>query len=148
MTAITLRIDGDPVGKGRPRFTRGRAYTPIKTRQWEEAAKVVAKAKMKSREPIDCPVDVTIVAYMPYPDTWPKWKKRLVTPHGVFISHTGKPDIDNIAKAALDAISGIVITDDARITDLRICKRYSDNPGVAITVTAKDMPCTHTVRKP
>lgn len=36
----------------------------------------------------------------------------------------GKPDIDKLARAVLDAITGIVWTDDAQVTQLHAVKRY------------------------
>ena len=38
MKTVELIIEGEPVGKARPRFTRtGHAYTPDKTRKYEQA---------------------------------------------------------------------------------------------------------------
>ena len=46
MKRIDFWFQGEPVGKGRPRFTRqGRAYTPKKTRDYE--LKLAAKASDK-----------------------------------------------------------------------------------------------------
>jgi crossover junction endodeoxyribonuclease RusA len=45
-----------------------------------------------------------------------------------------RPDIDKLARAVLDALTGSVLIDDAQVVDLRIRKRYGQ-PGVAITVT-------------
>ena len=36
----------------------------------------------------------------------------------------GRPDIDNVAKSALDAFNGIVYVDDAQVYDLQIKKTY------------------------
>ncbi len=35
-----------------------------------------------------------------------------------------KPDVDKIARSALDALTGIIYKDDAQVTELRIKKRY------------------------
>ena len=47
---------------------------------------------------------------------------------------TVKPDLDNYIKSTLDALNGILWTDDARIVDLHAHKYYSDRPRIEITV--------------
>ena len=54
--------------------------------------------------------------------------------------HTVPPDVDKLARAALDALTGVVLADDARVVDLQSRKRYVGHPdalaapGVRITV--------------
>lgn len=54
--------------------------------------------------------------------------------------HTVPPDVDKLARAALDALTGIILADDARVVDLQSRKRYVGHaealprPGVRITV--------------
>ena len=48
--------------------------------------------------------------------------------------HTGKPDADNLAKAALDACNGIIWRDDALICSLLVKKRYAAYPCLEIKV--------------
>src|SRR5262245_22697362 len=43
-------------------------------------------------------------------------------------------DLDNFLKAALDAITGIVIVDDALVAELDVRKRYSITPKMVLTV--------------
>lgn len=48
----------------------------------------------------------------------------------------GKPDADNVAKAILDAMNGIVYDDDRRVISLHLLKRYAaENEEVGVTVT-------------
>ena len=48
----------------------------------------------------------------------------------------GKPDLDKLARAVLDALTGIVWVDDAQVVDLVLTKRYADlaGPGVDVRV--------------
>lgn len=47
MRAVVVNIPGQPVPKGRPRFTRGGfAYTPDKTRKYEKLVAGLAKTAM------------------------------------------------------------------------------------------------------
>lgn len=53
--------------------------------------------------------------------------------------HTSKPDADNLAKAVKDALNGVLWNDDCQVSILYAEKRYeSDNPGVTISVTARE----------
>lgn len=50
----------------------------------------------------------------------------------------GRPDLDKLARAVLDAITGVVIADDSTVVDLCLRKRYAHNGGprfgVSVTV--------------
>ncbi len=48
---------------------------------------------------------------------------------------TVKPDTDNYIKSTLDALTGVLWTDDNIITDIIARKRYSDDPHVFIKIT-------------
>ena len=47
---------------------------------------------------------------------------------------TKKPDADNIVKAILDALNGLVYKDDSCIVELSCVKYYSDVPSVEVYV--------------
>ena len=127
MYKIELEISGQPQGKGRPRFTRtGHTYTPQKTKEYEARIAAAAWAEMQRHniDPTDRPVSVEIIAFMNIPSSWSK-VKRLEAEYGA-ISPMTKPDADNIAKAALDGISGDtgIILDDRQVTSLRVKKTF------------------------
>jgi Holliday junction resolvase RusA-like endonuclease len=45
-----------------------------------------------------------------------------------------KPDIDKLARAVLDCLSGTVIKDDSQVVILNVRKEYGDIDGVLIRV--------------
>ena len=49
-------------------------------------------------------------------------------------SHPGKPDVDKLCRAVLDALSGILYHDDAQVVSLSATKRYGDVPMTAISL--------------
>ena len=49
-----------------------------------------------------------------------------------------KPDLDNYIKLVSDAINGVVFADDSQIVAIRASKRYSDVPGIEITVAGEE----------
>lgn len=121
---------GDPVAKGRPRFTRqGRAYTPAKTREYESYGKALAKTKWQ-QQPYDGPVHAEIMVYLAPPKSWSR-KKRLAALNGEVLPTT-RPDLDNYCKAALDILNEVVVKDDSCVISVLTAKLYSNSPRVAI----------------
>jgi Holliday junction resolvase RusA-like endonuclease len=135
---IMIEIPGDPVAKGRPRVTKeGVAYTPAKTKRWETTAKWFCASKHRG-DLIDTPVRLVVNVYFAIPVSWPKYKKE----HGrqEMIWHTTKPDLDNVLKAACDALVGTVLSDDALICSITVTKRYSSVPRLHIEINEIDEP--------
>jgi Holliday junction resolvase RusA-like endonuclease len=125
MYKIELEITGQPIGKGRPRFTKaGHSYTPQKTKEYERRIHAAAWAAMAKHdiEQTDRPVSVEIIAFMDIPKSWSKVKK-LEAEYGA-ISPMSKPDIDNIAKIVGDGLNNTIYADDRQITSLRVKKTF------------------------
>ncbi len=121
----------DPVAKGRPKFTRtGHAYTPKKTADYEKAIR--DHYQKEGGELFVGPIEVKLVFQMPVPKGYPKRVKQQI--EDGTIKHTKRPDLDNMAKALLDALNEVAFTDDSRITKLTLAKRYSFFPGTTMTI--------------
>lgn len=132
---MEIVVEGEPKGKGRPRFTRtGHAYTPARTRDYEDLIAACALKAMEGRHPIPkgVPVRVTIVAIFGVPVSWSK-TRRTAALQGV-MHHTRKPDIDNVQKAVCDALNGIVYEDDSQIVQTTTEKTYGPEPMVRIFI--------------
>ena len=132
---IGFTIEGAPVPKGRPRFTRtGHTFTPGKTRQYEALVTARAREAMIGKRKIEKPnaVRVDILAVFPVPASWSK-KRRLAALQGVE-HHVSKPDLDNVQKAILDGMNGIVFEDDSQVIDSRTRKAYGPEPGVKVFI--------------
>ena len=65
---------------------------------------------------------VELVAFMEIPKSWSK-VKRLEAEYGAILPTT-KPDIDNIIKAALDGIEGVVYYCEKQVTSIDAKKVY------------------------
>ena len=87
---------------------------------------------MGSEKPLETPVSVYLYFKMPIPDSYSKKRKEACL-NGLE-KHLKKPDIDNLAKALLDGMNGIVYQDDCQITSLHMTKVYSNTPSVEILV--------------
>lgn len=130
---VQFIVPGEPQGKGRPRFGNGRTYTPAKTIAYEKL--IAGKAAEAMRYFPDgvtaLPVRVRVDAYKGIPKSWTR-AKRLRAMDGQEIP--GKPDLDNVAKAVLDALNGVVYADDVQVTRLLVTKQYSLEPRLVVTV--------------
>lgn len=101
----TLCLPGDPVPKGRPRVYNGHAMTPKRTVRAEERLFAEFRLKYPQAKPFQCPVRLEAEFWM---------------------SHRGRPDLDNLLKLVLDSLNGIAYVDDAQVVESHACKRMPD----------------------
>lgn len=141
MKDVYITIPLEPQPKLRPRFrvVRGRVFThtPYETKNFENqvAALYINKADGKKFERYK-PLEVRISFFMEIPKSFTK-KKRADIESGL-LSHTVKPDLDNLTKSVLDALNGIAWYDDAQIVELKVNKYYSAGSG-RITLYISEM---------
>jgi Holliday junction resolvase RusA-like endonuclease len=121
-----------PVAKGRPRFSKGHAYTPRKTKEYEKLIQDFVAAHHIIDKPIMGPLSVQIVLFFKADE---------------FTYHSHKPDADNLAKSILDALGpktytyigiktmskGILYQDDAQIAHLEVTKCCHPKQGIWLT---------------
>lgn len=115
---FSFKIQAQP--KGRPRFCRGFTVTDSKTRAYEKALSMLARAQYRG-EPIEGALEVKIKIYLQKP-------KRTKNE-----SPCVRPDLDNYIKAILDALNGIAFKDDGQIVDLSATKRYGE-PRIEVSI--------------
>lgn len=131
MTYISFSIPGEPVAKGRPRFANGHAYTPAKTRIYEETVRLHAIHAMRGKKMLTGAISLRVTAYFPTPKSFTRAKTEQAISGSLL--HTKKPDWDNIGKIVSDALNGVVYPDDAVIADATVSKRYGVEPRVVVT---------------
>lgn len=129
-----FEVPGKVKGKGRPRVntTTAIAYTPTKTKEYEELIKQYFILKYRKINPLENRIKVTIQAYFSIPKNTNKIQKEEMLKGN--ISPTKKPDIDNIAKIVLDALNKLAFKDDNQITKLNLEKIYSEEEKVFIKI--------------
>lgn len=132
-------IDGVPIAKKRPRFSRqGNRVRTFSCQKHDEAKiKWELQKQMADKQLLKCveaPISVQMSIHTPIPKTWSQ--KRLKEVLGK--PDITRPDIDNYAKAYLDAMNGIVYGDDNQVTELWCEKIYSDKPKVIISIFEKN----------
>lgn len=123
--SIRAFIHGIPKGQPRPRaFARNgkaRVYDPATAESWKSA--IACELREKFTEPFERRVRLNLVFILPRPKS--HYRKNGELKPDQQLAHTNKPDLDNLAKAVLDACTTIGLwQDDALVWSLLVCKRY------------------------
>jgi Holliday junction resolvase RusA-like endonuclease len=133
MRPITFSVSGDPVPQPRPKVsTRGgfaRAYVPAKHGIHAYRHLVQVAAIDAGLEKTAGTVDVVIDAVFGRP-------KSHLTKAGVRKNAPAlpRPDVDNVAKAVLDAI-GPILGDDTQVRRLVVEKSYAKEGRTTVRIT-------------
>lgn len=129
--ANKFTIAGEPVAKGRPRFGKGRTYTPQKTFDYEAHVRNAASITIGNNEPLEGAIALHVRAFFSMPKSF-SIKSREYAESGN-IRPTKRPDIDNVLKIIADALNGVAWRDDSQIVTAAVEKFYSDLPRVEVT---------------
>ena len=127
---IYFKVYGAAVPKQRPRISGRRAYTPKRTKDYEERVLKEFCSSCRGFYPAfgkDTPVSVEIRIGQAIPKSWSK-KKQLQAELGEIVPLSRNGDVDNIAKSILDALNGFAYEDDCQVVRLKITKSYSAEP--------------------
>jgi len=137
MTFVVMyTVYGEPQGKGRPRFARRgaftHAYTPEKTKTYEDEIRYMAKCAMGASPPLETPVTVAIYIRMEIPKSFSKQKRKDAL-EGI-TKPLKTPDLDNCAKCFLDSMNQVVYLDDKQVVNLHVTKVWSEIGAVEVMV--------------
>jgi Holliday junction resolvase RusA-like endonuclease len=130
-TKLAFRVDGEPVAQPRHRIaSRGRfatAYIPKShaIHGWKYAIEEAAReeAERVGWVPLK---GVALAVSMVFSFERPKSNTTQW--------HTQRPDLDNLAKAVLDALHGIAFLDDAVVDEMKLRKQWREKPGLWVEV--------------
>jgi len=145
---ITFTVYGVPIAQPRIR-AMGRlsksgkpfahVYEPGKkdspARQWKSDIRISAKRELMhtgSSKLLDGPISLTATFYLPRPKELYKSKYESKS-----LPHTKRPDIENLLKLLMDALTGVLICDDKQIFFGNASKWYHESdagPRVLVTV--------------
>lgn len=125
---VTFTVPGRPVPQGSlssfRHKTTGAVVTPQKARVREYRDRIAWAAKATGMACTDEPVRVRAVFGFARPKshrlTSGKLTKRAPT------SHASRPDLDKVARSLLDAITGVLVYDDAQVVALDVRKQWHD----------------------
>jgi len=136
-TGVQFFIDAEPIPQPRQRHAvrNGIAVNylpkdhPIHV--FKQVCRIRAKAAYDGK-PMTGPLKVVLLFLMPRPARL-IWKTRAMPRSWA----SGKPDIDNLAKAIFDSFNELIWQDDAQIVSLSAMKMYAsgnESPGVEVSV--------------
>jgi len=134
---ITVCAVGIPKGQPRPKaFARGGhagVYDPGTANEWK--ASIAEAFKPYHGLSLNQPLSVRIILFIPRPKG--HFTKSGMLAKSAPVHHTAKPDLDNAAKAILDAMTDFQFwKDDSCCVDLSIRKYWiSEAPGASISIT-------------
>lgn len=133
MRVITLEIPEKAIPKGRPRFVRRgnfvQTYTPKKTHDYEK--NIAQKYKDLISDKINGPLRIVLtIEIKPAKSLSKKKTKELIKRQW----HEQKPDVDNLAKAVLDALNGVAYSDDSQIQALTVKKEWSERDCITLQI--------------
>lgn len=133
---VQFIVNGQPIGKGRPRFAmkggRVNAYTPPKSKHYERQIEKDYKLAGGQMFPDDVPVKITVRIALRMPASASRKKREAM--RGGLIRPLVKPDTDNVIKSVLDGLNGVAYADDKQVTCVRAVKVYDDVPHITVTV--------------
>ena len=129
---MILNINTTPVPKGRPKFGRGKTYTPEKTREFESTVRSAWVKAYPDCMPLTGAVSVSMVFSLPLLKSFNKANKQKAI-DGT-LRPAKRPDIDNYVKAVLDALNGLAFTDDGQVVELKAAKWYGTEPGIMVEI--------------
>lgn len=119
-----------PVPKGRPRFYCGHAVTPKRTREYEDAVRMAWTEGMVEGK--------NLVAWLSFIFSVPKSYSKKKREDLLGKPYAKTPDLDNLVKSTLDALSGKAFDNDARIVVIQADKYYGENPKVIVRINSLD----------
>lgn len=149
ITEIQFIVPAVPVAQPRPRATAFGGHARVHevthtgkgpTRKPHpiaafKAAVMHAAQDAYSGPPLDGPLRMDVVFVMPRPKV-KVWKTKPMPRY----RHTGKPDRDNLDKAVMDALKGLVWVDDSQVCDGRIQKFVAsgyEQPHVEVRISTE-----------
>lgn len=117
---VCIVVPGKPVPWARAFRNGARSYTP--PAQVAAARAMAWAAKAAGAQMIAGPVALEVsFSYLPPKGGAAGW-------------HPGRPDLDNLVKLVLDALTGVCWADDAQVVRIMAFKVYDEVAGTTITV--------------
>jgi len=99
---------------------------------YQATIQVACKQEWGNKELIETAVEIHLVFIRSYPNNLPK--REASRERRLKEALVRKPDLDNIVKAAIDGIKGIILKDDTVVTKLSAEKRFGPEAHTVITI--------------
>lgn len=131
---MELYVPGRPVGKGRPRFGKGRTWTPTATVTAENEIRSVWREA--GSPTLEGPISLSVTFEVTRPKAHYTSKGDLsMTGQRMVYPYRQKPDLDNAVKLVADSLNGLAWRDDVEIVWLFAGRAWAEVPGTRIKAT-------------
>jgi len=132
---INMTVPGEP--KPWQVWVRRSAPTPgyLEFKAYQETIQAKCLEAWGAKPLIETAVAIHLVFIRSYPKNLPK--KEASRERRLREALVRKPDLDNMVKAAIDGVKGIIIKDDTVVVKLTAEKRFGPEPMTMITVDKK-----------
>lgn len=126
---ITFDVPGKPVPQGSKRHVgRGILVEQTNVLPWRAA---IAACAPRPAQLIEGPVRATLVFTFERPKKhYRTGRHALVLREDAPAHYSRTPDADKLARAVLDALTGVVWRDDGQVSHLVVVKQYGTAPGL------------------
>jgi len=128
MQQVEFTVRGRPISKGSMRSfahkTTGKVVTihdNKRSRQWQK--QIAQVAAFHSAEPWEGPVELHLIFSFKRPKSAPGREYPTV-----------RPDLDKLARAVLDALTGVIYKDDSQVVGISAQKIYGTQEGVEVQI--------------
>jgi len=129
---INMTVLGEP--KPWQVWVRMSAPTPgyLQFKAYQSLIQVACKQEWRNKELIETAVEIHLEFIRSYPNNLPK--RETSRERRLKEALVRKPDLDNLCKAAIDGIKGIIIKDDTVVVKLSAEKRFGPEAMTVITI--------------
>ena len=127
-----MTVPGEP--KPWQVWVRLSAPTPgyLQFKAYQATIQVACKQEWRNKELIETAVEIHLEFVRSYPNNLPK--RETSRERRLKEALVRKPDLDNLCKAAIDGIKGIVLKDDTVVVKLSAEKRFGPEAMTVITI--------------
>jgi Holliday junction resolvase RusA-like endonuclease len=133
---IRLEFDLKPLAKQSFKTTKtGHSYQPKDIVDFKNAVRWIARAQAPQLSQSDKPFHVELVFSFRRPESTKKPLKTQIDEFNALVVKTTKPDVDNLTKAILDALNGIIWIDDAQVCELHVTKGIGKQDKIIVIAT-------------
>jgi len=141
---IAFHVHGLPIAQGSKRVVPTKQGPRViegneaKLRPWRQEVANVAIEMMNGERPFSGPVAVRVNFYLPRPrGHFGTGRNEERLRDSAPVAPATKPDLDKLARALLDALTGVAFHDDSQVVSLTTSKLYADeekHPGARVEV--------------
>jgi len=129
-------LDGDPIAQARHRSVKRKGktinYDPHAPHKHYTRMKIARFAMNEPRLAYKDFYHVEFTFYFRVPESDSKATKKAKL-EGI-MTHTQKPDLDNLEKFLLDSMSGVLFSDDKKVVKLKSEKRWAERGYVEVEI--------------